>query len=231
MCGRFLSLSSPDQLAERFEVDAVRTEPLAARYNVAPSTSIYAVLEHEDERRLGTLRWGFVPVWARALKGAPQPINARIETVASNRMFAPSFRRRRCLLPADGFYEWMERGEGRRKQPFHLSDPDGAPLAFAGIWSSWRDPAEDDPDPLFSAAIVTMAARGAMTRIHDRMPVILPRNLWSTWLTAAEDDAPHLLEAVAAMPVPKLRATAISDSVNSVRNDGPELLEPGTVED
>ncbi len=231
MCGRFLSLSSPDHLAERFEVDRVRTDPLEPRYNVAPSTSIYAVLDHDDERRLGTLRWGFVPVWAKALKGAPQPINARVETVASNRMFAPSFRRRRCLLPADGFYEWQDRGEGRRKQPFHLADPDSAPLAFAGIWSSWRDPGEDDPDPLFSAAIVTTDASGEMARIHHRMPVILPANLWDTWLSAPEDEAPHLLDAIAAMPVPALRATAIGDRVNAVRNDGPELLEPDTVED
>ena len=231
MCGRFLSLSSPDRLAEHFAVDEIRTEPLAARYNVAPSTSVYAVLEHDDERRLGTLRWGFVPVWAKALRGTPQPINARIETVASSRMFAPSFRRKRCLLPADGFYEWQDRGEGARKQPFHLADPDDAPLAFAGIWSSWRDPSEDEPEPLFSAAIVTTDARGAMTDIHHRMPVILPRNLWDTWLTASEDDAPHLLDVIASMPVPRLRATAISDRVNAVRNDGPELLEPGTVDD
>jgi putative SOS response-associated peptidase YedK len=231
MCGRYLSLSSPEALAERFAVDVIRTDPLPARYNVAPSTDVYAVIDHDEQRRLGTLRWGFVPHWAKALKGGRQPINARIETVATSRMFAPSFARRRCLIPADGFYEWQARGEGHRKQPYHLADPDGQPLAFAGIWSLWHDPEHPDDDPLASTAIITTAARGEMERIHDRMPVILPERLWTTWLRSGPDDAPHLLDTIQAVEVPRLRATPIGDRVNSVRNDGPELLEPGTVED
>jgi putative SOS response-associated peptidase YedK len=231
MCGRYLLFSDPEQLAERFEVDEIRTDSLEKRYNVAPSTSVYAVLDDGRSRRLGTLRWGFVPHWAKQLKGTPQPINARIETVATSRMFAPSFARKRCLLPADGFYEWQDRGKGARKQPFHLADPSGEPLAFAGIWSSWRDPQQPDDDPLFSAAIMTTDARGEMERIHHRMPVILPRTLWQDWLTADADDAPHLLEAITALGPPRLDATPISDRVNAVRNDGPELLEPGSVEE
>jgi putative SOS response-associated peptidase YedK len=230
MCGRYLSLSTREALAEHFSIDEVRTPPLEPRHNVAPTTDVYAVIEDED-RRLGTLRWGFVPPWAKSLKDGPRPINARLESVATSKMFAPSFERRRCLLPADGFYEWLDRGEGRRKQPYHLADPDGAPLAFAGIWSVWRDRSQEDASPLFSAAIVTTEARGTMSEIHDRMPVILPSNLWRDWLTAGEDDAPHLLDAVAAMPLPRLTATPITDRVNSVRNEGPELLEPGTVAD
>lgn len=229
MCGRYLSLSDPDQLAERFDVDEIRTEPLGQRYNVAPSMPIYAVLDDTHSRRLGTLRWGFVPPWAKQLKGTRQPINARLETVATSRMFAPSFARKRCMLPADGFYEWQARGEGAKKQPYHLADPSGEPFAFAGIWSSWRDPEAPDADPLFSAAIVTTAAQGEMERIHHRMPLMLPRTLWRDWLTAADDDAPHLLETVQALAAPSIRATPITDRVNSVRNDGPELLEPGTV--
>lgn len=231
MCGRYLSLSSPEELAERFAVDEIRTDPLAVRYNVAPSTQVYAVIEDAQARRLGTLRWGFVPRWAKQLKGSPQPINARLETVATSRMFAPSFATKRCLLPADGFYEWQDRGKGARKQPFLLADPDGAPLAFAGIWSSWRDPQHPDADPLFSAAIVTTKARGEMTTIHDRMPLMLPTTLRQDWLTADADAAPHLLDAVGALGPPRLRATPITDRVNSVRNDGPELLEPGSVDD
>lgn len=229
MCGRFLSLSSSEQLAERFDVDEVRTDPLPERYNVAPTTPVYAILGDADARRLGTLRWGFVPYWAKQLKGTRQPINARVETVASTKMFAGSFERRRCLIPADGFYEWQDQGEGAKKQPFHLADPDGAPLALAGIWTVWRDPTEDEPEPLFSAAIVTMAASGQMERIHHRMPVMLPQTLWQDWLTADAGDAPHLLDAVQSLDAPRLTATSISDRVNSVRNEGPELLEPGTV--
>ena len=229
MCGRFLSVATPEQLAEHFEVDEVRAETLEPRYNVAPTQDVYSVIERDAVRRLGTLRWGFVPSWAKQLKGSRQPINARIEQLATSGMFKRSFASRRCLLPADGFYEWQARGEGRRKQPYHLVDPDGAPLAFAGIWSVWRDPQVEDPDPLFSAAIVTTAARGEIEKLHDRMPVILPRRLWTDWLTAQPDDAPHLLDAVAALDAPRLVAIPISDRVNSVSNDGPELLERATV--
>jgi putative SOS response-associated peptidase YedK len=230
VCGRFLSLSDPEQLAERFAVDEVRAAPLGRRYNVAPTLEVYAVIEREARRRLGTLRWGFVPYWVRELKGARQPINARIETVATSKMFADAFQRRRCLLPADGFYEWQDRGDGRPKQPYLLADPDGAPLAFAGIWTVWRDPTVEDAEPLFSTAIVTTEARGAMADLHERMPVVLPEQLWSDWLTADADEAPHLLEAVTALSAPRLTATPISRRVNDVRNDGPELLEPAPAE-
>ena len=231
MCGRYLSLSSPDDLAERFQVDEVRLEASQPRYNVAPSTSVPAVIDHQGERRLGAMRWGFVPRWAKQLKGNPQPINARVETVATNRMFGPAFKRHRCILPADGFYEWLDRGKGRSKQPFHITDPDGQPLAFAGIWSLWRDPEDEDAEPLATTAIITTEARGEMERIHHRMPLILPETLWADWLAGGEDQAPHLAETVSALGAPRLVATQISDRVNSVRNDGPELLEPGTVDD
>lgn len=231
MCGRFLSLSSPDELAERFGVDEVRADALPQRWNVAPSTEVYTVLGSDRRRRLGTLRWGFVPHWTRTLKGSRQPINARVESLESSRMFADAFARRRCLLPADGFYEWQDRGEGRRKQPYHLADPEGAPLAFAGIWSVWRDPGHPDAPPLYSTAIVTTAAEGELERIHERLPLILPPALWSDWLTATPQEAPHLREVVAAVPPPRLVATPIGTRVNAVRNEGPELLEPGTVDD
>ncbi len=231
MCGRFLSLSTLDELTAQLAIDEVATEPLPRRYNVAPSTEIYAAVAHDGERRLGTLRWGFVPPWAKSLKGGKQPINARVETVATSRMFAPSFERRRCLIPADGFYEWQARGEGRRKQPYHLADPDGRPLVFAGIWSVWRDRDAEDPDPVSSTAIITTEAAGEITEIHHRMPVILPETLWDDWLTADGDDAPHLLEAVGALGPPRLRATPIGTAVNDVRNDAPELLEPTDVDD
>jgi putative SOS response-associated peptidase YedK len=230
MCGRFVSFSDPEQLAERFEVDEVRTEALSERYNVAPTLDIYAVIEKEASRRLGTLRWGFVPPWSKDPKKGPAPINARVEGLVESKMFSPALARRRCLLPADGFYEWQEQ-EGRRKQPYYLHDPEGEPLAFAGIYSAWRPRDDEDAEPLFSCAIVTTEARGEMERIHHRSPLILPRRLWHEWLTAAPDDAPRLRDTVAHLGPPRLEARPISDRVNNVRNEGPELLEPGEVTD
>ncbi len=228
MCGRFVSVSTPEQLADAFGVDEVRTEALGPRYNVAPTLDVYAVIGADEHRRLGTLRWGFLPFWAKNLK-ARAPINARVETVAESKMFASAFAKRRCLLPADGFYEWQAREGSSRKQPYFIHDPDDAPLAFAGIWTVWRDPEQEDPDPVFSTAILTTAAAGRMQDIHDRMPVVLPQRLWEEWLTADPQEAEHLQRVVANAGVPRLEAVPITDRVNNVRNDGPELLEPGEV--
>lgn len=224
MCGRYVSVSTPEQLAEAFEVDRIATPDQGRRFNVAPTLDVYAVIERDDERRLGTMRWGFVPHWSKSPKGRA-PINARIETVATNGMFARAFERRRCILPADGFYEWQEREGSDRKQPWYIHDPDDRPLGFAGIWTVWRDPGDEDAEPVFSTAIVTTEAKGEMVRLHERMPVILPPTLHRDWLTASEDDAPHLLRAIQHMPVPALRAHTITDRVNNVRNDAPDLVE------
>lgn len=231
MCGRYVSVSSPEQLAERFRVDEVRTDGLGERYNVAPTLPVYAIIESDGERRLGSLRWGFVPVWAKDLRKGPSPINARLEGVTESRMFAPAFSRRRCLLPADGFYEWRDRGKGRPKQPYHLHDPAGDLLAFAGIYTTWRDPADPEAEPRHSCAILTTEAKGEIADIHERMPVMLPERLWAPWLTAGEDEAPHLREELLDLEAPAIVAEPISTRVNSVRNDGPELLEPGEVDD
>jgi putative SOS response-associated peptidase YedK len=232
VCGRYASVSTPEQLAEHFSVDEIRTDSQGERYNVAPTLDVYSIIEKDGHRRLGTLRWGFVPHWAKQLKGAPSPINVRVETVHEKRMFASAFSKRRCILPADGFYEWQERESSPRKQPYFIRDPEGLPLAFAGIWTVWRDPAAgDDADPLFSCAIVTTAARGRMAEIHERMPVMLPPQLWETWLSAEPQEAEHLQATLAALGTPRLEAYTITDRVNHVRNDGPELIEPGELED
>ena len=232
MCGRFLSVSNPEQLAERFDVDEVRTQALPPRFNVAPSMDVYAVIERRGTRRLGTLHWGFVAPWADRGKRSREPINARVESLTTSGMFRSAFEERRCLLPADGFYEWQDRGDGRRKQPFYLSDPEGLPFAFAGLWSVWGDRhAPGTDDPLFSTAIVTREATGAMERIHPRMPAILPQSLWRDWLTASPNETPHLVEALAAVGPPRLVATPVTGRVNDVRNEGPELIEPGSIED
>lgn len=228
MCGRYVSVSNAEQLAVVFEVDEVRVGDLGRRWNVAPSLEVYAILGDADSRRLGALTWGFVPWFAKDPKRAP--INARAESVATNGMFKQSFAERRCLLPADAFWEWQKLAEtdakGKpRKQPWHLAHPDGRPMAFAGIWSTWRDRTDPDAPARHTAAIVTTAAQGDMIPIHDRMPVIVPPRLWAAWLDPSTDVA-TLGEMITRIGPPDLRATKVTDAVNNVRNDGPELLTP-----
>lgn len=227
MCGRYVSISGPEELTERFDVQRVAAGALERRYNVAPTTQVPVVLEREGQRTLGTMRWGFVPFWAKQVGKGPQPINARVESIDDKRMFASSFRKRRLLLPADGFYEWQAREDGSKKQPWFIHDPEERPLAFAGIWSTWTD--KESGETVESTCILTRDAAGRMADLHHRMPVVLPENLWSTWLEASEKEAPYLHEVITNAGVPRLEARAISDRVNNVRNEGPELLEPGTV--
>jgi putative SOS response-associated peptidase YedK len=230
MCGRYVSVSTPEQLAEAFGIDEIRTESKGERYNVAPTLDVYSVIEHDGQRRLGTLRWGFLPHWAKSLKDRA-PINVRVETIHEKRMFRSAFEKRRCILPADGFYEWQEREGHSRKQPWFIHDPDDRPLAFAGIWTVWRGPeADDDTEPVYSCAIVTTDAQGRMADLHDRMPVMLPERLWAEWLSAEPREATHLQDVIASLGAPRLEAYRIGDRVNNVRNDGPELVEPGEVE-
>lgn len=228
MCGRYVSATPPERLAKQFAVERVQLpgHEHAARYNVAPTTGVYAIAHQDDARMLGRMRWGFVPRWAKEVGGRGQPINARMETVADNRMFASSWRTRRCLIPADAYYEWQDPGDGAAKQPFAIADPTGVPLALAGIWTVWRPPDGPEGTRVVSTAILTADAHGDLASIHHRMPVILPERLWETWLEADEHEAPYLHETVLALPAPRLRATPVSTRVNNVRNDGPELIEP-----
>lgn len=224
MCGRYVAVSTPEELAEAFDVADVRAESQGQRFNVAPTVPVYAVIARERRRRLGTMRWGFVPHWAKSPTGRA-PINARIETIDTNGMFRRSVRERRCILPADGFYEWQDRDGFDTRQPWYVHDPDHRPLAFAGIWTVWRDRGDPDADWSSSCAIVTTAAAGRMRDLHDRMPVMLPDTLHDDWLHADPDDAPHLLRAVRALGAPALRAHTVSTRVNNVRNDAPDLVD------
>ena len=228
MCGRYVSISTADELAERFQTTAREVDALPTVHNVAPTLQVPVVVDRAGERTLTTMRWGFVPFWADRLGKGPQPINARVEGVATSGMFKRAFTRHRVVIPADGFYEWQVREGSSRKQPWYIHDPERRPLAFAGIRSTWTD--DDTGDRVESVAILTRDAAGRMVDLHDRMPVILPPTLWGTWLEATERDAPHLHDVVQRAGVPALEAHTVTDRVNNVRNDGPELLEPGTVD-
>jgi putative SOS response-associated peptidase YedK len=222
MCGRFVAASDPDGLVRFLMVDERKAEELPPSWNVAPTDPVYAAVAHEDRRLLVTFRWGLVPYWAKDRKIASRHINARAETVAEKPAFADSFQRRRCLIPADGFYEWQRHPDGARI-PYFIHRADGAPLAFAGLWASWRDP-EQDASRLLTCVIITTEATGGIAGLHPRAPVALPQTVWDDWLDHKADPATlrHLLVA----PDPEvLTWRRISTEVNNVRNNHPGLLD------
>jgi putative SOS response-associated peptidase YedK len=218
MCGRFASQLPPELLHRA--IQAMGDIPnIAPNWNVAPTQSALVARRHPEtgERRLDTLRWGLVPHFTRDLKACKRPINARAETIGSAGLFRGAFASRRCLVPADAFYEWKTMADG--KQPYAIARRDGAPLVFAGVWEGWRDPAGE---VLRSFTIVTTAANDDMAPLHDRMPVILEADAWPVWLGEVPGDYAALLRP---SPAGTLRLWPVSRAVNNVRNNGPELLD------
>lgn len=226
MCGRFVSATPPDQVAAYFgtEAPAALLEP---SYNVAPTNDIYAVLSDGTTRHLDAFHWGLVPLWAKDPKIGSKMINARAETLAEKSAYKSAFKRRRCLIPADGFYEWRKDPDApakATKQPFYIHRPDGEPYAFAGLWEVWRGPNKDQ-EPLRSCTIITTAPNDAMAEIHDRMPVILPPSAWDTWLDRDVDDL-DLLGKLLVPCAPQITTMhMVSTEVNNVRNKGEQLIE------
>jgi putative SOS response-associated peptidase YedK len=240
MCGRYASSRSPEDLVEEFEVVADRTPaPLAADYNVAPTKEVYAVVERPPsrdspeppERQLRVLTWGLVPSWAKDPSIGNRMINARMETVADKPAYKRAFAARRCLLPADGYFEWYPTSRTTKagkplKQPFFIRPADGGVLAMAGLYEIWRDPsrAEDDPERFrWTCTVITTDAEDSLGRIHDRMPLMVERDRWSQWLDPRVGGELSLL--VPAAPG-RLEAYPVSTAVGNVRNNGPELVEP-----
>lgn len=220
MCGRY-SLATPDpaRLRERFPLaESVAIEP---HYNIAPGTDVLAVTTDRDGRPRGeSLRWGLVPSWAKDIRTGLKMINARAESLADRPAYRSAFERFRCLIPADGFYEWQTIAGERRKQPFHITREDGSLFAFAGLWSVWH---RGEPDELRSCTIITTAANAAVTPIHDRMPVILSREAEEPWL--AHHAPPELLqELLHGLPAERMVLRPVGPAVNDARYDGPECL-------
>lgn len=228
MCGRYVVASPPLLLAEHFDVDEIRLDvdgdPAAApSYNVAPTDRVPAVAcDRRGRRMLGAFQWGLVPSWSSEPSGGARLINARGETLADKPAFRDAFARRRCLIPADGFYEWRLT-TGGLKQPVLISPP-RPPLAFAGLWDVWRGAAESPP--LRTCTIVTTVANRRLSSLHHRMPVVLPPSAWATWLDPSLDDRGGELTALL-VPADDdaLELRDVSRAVNDVRNKGPELLE------
>jgi putative SOS response-associated peptidase YedK len=218
MCGRYASYLPHSEIAALFRTQG-EIPNLAPNWNIAPTHAAPVIRAHPEtgERGLHLLRWGLVPHFTKDLKAARQPINARAETVATSGMFRGALAYRRCLVPADAFYEWKAMADG--KQPYAISRVDGAPLAFAGIWEGWRSP---DGEALGTFAIITTSANADMAVLHDRMPVILEPADWPAWLERGFSTPVDLLRPAA---VGVARLWPVSRAVNSVRNNGPELLD------
>lgn len=226
MCGRFVSATPPDQIAQYFGVEEVSETVLEPNYNVAPTTDVYTVLEsREGVRRLEPVHWGLVPFWAKDLKVGNRMINARAETLAEKNAYKRAFAKRRCIIPVDGFYEWHKRPGHKTKQPYFIERADGEPFAFAGLWEIWRGPdGEDDPFP--SVTIITGAANEKMAAIHDRMPIVLPPAAWDTWLDREVTDLDRLAAYLVPAPSELITLHPVGTEVNNVRNGGPHLTDP-----
>ncbi|MFJ5548146.1 SOS response-associated peptidase [Streptomyces sp. NPDC093225] len=241
MCGRYASSRAPEDLAGLFEaeLDPDRGVP-GPSWNVAPTDEVWTVLERVDKgtgevlRRLRPVKWGLVPSWAKDPSVGSRMINARVETVHEKPAYRKAFTRRRCLLPADGFYEWVAvpaSGTAKAyKQPYFIRPADDGVMAMAGLYEFWRDKSvEDDDDPaawLTTATILTTEATDEAGRIHPRMPLALHPDDYATWLDPAHQHTDDLRALLHTPADGRLTATAVSTAVNSVRNNGPHLLEP-----
>ena len=228
MCGRFVSASPPDELARYFQVEQLAEQVLEPSYNVAPTSDVYVVLERGGARRLDTFHWGLIPFWAKDRKVGQRMINARAEGIGEKGAYKRAFTKRRCIVPADGFFEWRREPGAKRKQPMFVQRVDEEPLAMAGLWELWK-PKETEDDPstwVRSCTIITGDPNEVIAPIHDRMPVMLPPSAWDEWLDPDNDDLDTLGKLLVPAPVELLVARPVSLRVNDVRNDDPGLLDP-----
>ena len=246
MCGRYASIKAPADLADEFRAVDATDGAVPADYNVAPTKNIVTVVQRHPrdadgtpdpdttERTLRVVRWGLVPSWSKDARAGARMINARSESVATKPSFRRALSARRCLIPADGWYEWQRgspQNHPQHKQPYYTHHPDGSSLAMAGIWEFWKpkdDPDDEYPDGLVTASVLTTAAVGVLTQVHDRMPLVLPHAAWDAWLDpdAGADSVAELLAPPSPELVAGLELRPVSSLVNNVRNNGAELLVP-----
>jgi putative SOS response-associated peptidase YedK len=221
MCGRYTLAESPRKLAKRFAVPETPDLPFdGQRYNIAPTQQVPIVRQRDNAREMVLAKWGLIPSWAKDMKIGNQLINARADTVATKPSFRSAFKARRCLIPADGFYEWQKTQDG--KQPVYIRMKDKEPFAFAGLWERWRP---EEGEAVESCTIITTDANELMGPTHNRMPVILAPSDYATWLKM--DEKPEMLTALLKpFPPDQMEAYPISKLVNNPRNQGEKLIEP-----
>jgi putative SOS response-associated peptidase YedK len=238
VCGRFVSTAGPDRIASYFDAvlptEAV-AESLGENYNVAPTQDVYAVVANGDgSARVDTFHWGLIPSWAKDRSIASRMINARAETLSEKPAFKGLLAKKRCIVPMDGFYEWRPgspdgplNAKGQPlKQPMFIHRVDGAPLAVAGLWTAWKDPADAEGRFLHSVTVITTAANAAIRPVHDRMPALLTADRWAAWLDPSNGDVASLTEMLDGGPPDLLTMQAVSTDVNNVRNNRRDLIAP-----
>ena len=224
MCGRFVLYSLPPELQDFFDLRPI-TFVISPDYNVAPTQEIPVIVRKDDGRHLEKRRWGLVPFWAKAPSIGSRMINARLESVTTKPSFKAALRHRRCLIPANGFYEWKRKAGG--KQPFYLTLPSGEPLAFAGLWEVWRNKdAASDQEPWLSCTIITTEAGESVKDIHARMPLILPPDAHNDWLNPENRDPALLERLLKSSAVKKLDRYPVSKLVNRVENNSADCIKP-----
>ncbi len=232
MCGRYAQTRADDKLARDLMVQQTLAQ-VRPSWNVAPTQQVPVIVERDDGdatvRQLRTVRWGLVPSWARDVRVGSRMINARAETIVEKPAYRKAATRRRALVPMDGYFEWQPPAAGqKRKTPFYLHAPDGAPLVAAGLYELWRDPdrGENDPDRwVWSVTVVTTDATDTLGRIHDRSPLLLPPDMWGHWLDPTVTDPHDVVGMVTAVPEPHLVPRQVGYAVGNVRNDHPGLVD------
>ena len=218
MCGRFTQERPASELAEIFGAEPLVDDP-GGHYNVAPTDEALVVVQRDDRRAVTAYRWGLIPHWATAAKVGSRMINARAETLTASPAFRDAFVRKRCLVPVDSFYEWKR--EGTIRQPYRIVRRDGRPLALAGLWAGWRDPADGTVRRTFS--IVTTTPNHAIAGLHDRMPVVIEPEAWDRWLDPRPAESGELIGLLVPSKA-DLDVYPVERLVNDVRRDGPELI-------
>jgi len=218
MCGRYTLKTPINVLAERFDLDDYSSS-LSPSYNIAPTQEVAAIVEEGEERKLETFRWGLIPSWSKDPSIGNKMINARAETVSEKPSFRSAFKKRRCLIVADGFYEWQKTDGG--KQPFHIKMNDSSPFAFAGLWEAW----DKDGEEIRSCSIITTDANDLMNEIHHRMPVILHPENYGVWIDSGFEEKEALMDLLKPYPSDEMEAYAVSRRVNKPSNNEPSVLE------
>lgn len=235
MCGRYATTANPATLAA--DLDAINEageEESPPDYNVAPTTQVLTVVDRHDARRIRRMRWGLVPSWTKELGKGPVLFNARADSVDNKPAFRNAFKYKRCLVPMDGWYEWQtevdaaaagKKSGKAKKIPYYMSPEDGSRLYMAGLWSVWHDPAVAESPPVLSCSIITVDSAAQLENVHDRMPLVMPRDRWTAWLDPEHPASTDLLE-VSPDAIADITVRRVSTLVNSVKNNGPELLDP-----